>query len=359
MNSNIYLGRLVGNKSKRVIDTSARTLQNMVYQPRLSHLKIAYNNPYVISNKLRQATDPFRRKLFIKRYGEMTDVIEQDWDNLIILDACRFDTFKQRNTIDGELTKATSKGSHSSEFIKYNYLGRELSDTIYITSNPQAESIENGTFFKLMKTYSKESVEDRFDYSGIHPEELVEMATATLDEHPNKRVIIHFMQPHTPYLGEYASELHKRVSEEYDISFERVQSSGNSAKKSETINDLRVAEKRGYISREQLVRAYEENLDLVLDYVKTLLQEISGKSVITSDHGEILGDTSSFLYNQLPFVHKHGHPAKTYLPELRYVPWLVVEDYSERREVIKEEPIGTDRVKESTVEEHLKALGYT
>lgn len=329
----------------------------MVYRPRLSHIKLVYNNPYIIGNKFRQHTNQFRRKLFIKRYGETTDIMQQDWDNLIILDACRYDTFEKKNTIEGKLTKSISKGSQSAEFISHNFLDRDLSGTIYVTSNPMAENIEKDIFYKVKKTYTEDDIEE-FDYSGISPEGVMESAVDVLNKHPNKRMIVHFMQPHSPYLGEYAAELREEINEDYGVSFNRIQNSSTSGANSETISDLREAEKRGYISRGQLVEVYEENLDFVLNYVKSLLERISGKSVVTSDHGEILGKTSSFIYNKLPFFHMRGHPAQTYLPELRFVPWLEVDGYSQRREVIKEEPVGTDKVEESSVEEHLKALGY-
>lgn len=329
----------------------------MAYRPQLSHLKLVYNNPYIIGNKFRQHTNQLRRRLFIKRYGEMTDVMSQDWDNLVILDACRYDTFKKRNTIDGKLTRSISNGSQSAEFISHNFCDRDLSDTIYVTSNPMAENIGRDTFYKIEKTYNSENAE-RFDYSGISPEYVMESAVEILDKHPNKRLIVHFMQPHSPYLGEYAAELREEINDDYGISFNRIQNSSTSRKNSETIPDLREAEKRGYITRDQLVEVYEENLDFVLKYAKNLLQEISGKSVVTSDHGELLGKTNSLIYNQLPFLYMRGHPAQTYLPELRFVPWLEVDGYRQRREVVKEDPIGTDKVESSTVEEHLKALGY-
>ncbi|MDL0143566.1 hypothetical protein PNP83_00890, partial [Halobacterium salinarum] len=60
---------------------------------------------------------------FSSKYGEGAKVVEKDWDNLIILDACRYDYFKNANStniIEGELGKSVSRGSHSREFMEKN-----------------------------------------------------------------------------------------------------------------------------------------------------------------------------------------------------------------------------------------------
>lgn len=42
------------------------------------------------------------------RYSyEFQNVMNQDWDNLIILDGCRYDLFEEINTISGDLEKKT------------------------------------------------------------------------------------------------------------------------------------------------------------------------------------------------------------------------------------------------------------
>jgi hypothetical protein len=177
----------------------------------LSHLRTAYNNPSAIRNKILEVSDPIRRYIFIKRYGDMTDIMKKEWDNLIILDACRYDTFAKRNIIDGKVKRIISKGSHSSEFIKHNFSGRYLSDTIYITANPNAERIGDNVFYKIKKTYTEESINNQIDHSSVCPEKIIQTAIQTLDKFPNKRMIVHFMQPHSPFLGEYANNLRKKI----------------------------------------------------------------------------------------------------------------------------------------------------
>jgi len=44
--------------------------------------------------------------------------MQRDWDNLIILDACRYDYFKEYNEISGDLEPVVSKASHSLQFME-------------------------------------------------------------------------------------------------------------------------------------------------------------------------------------------------------------------------------------------------
>lgn len=330
----------------------------MVYKQSVDYLQAVYNNPRILCRKLLEHTNRYRKKLFIKKFGEMTDVLEKDWDNLIILDACRYDFFEKTNKICGELTKIASKGSHSSEFITESFIGNDLSDTVYVTSNPHAEKISDDVFYRVIKTYTKDSIDNKNDYSGTAPEIVTEKAINALNEYKNKRLIIHYMQPHSPFLGEYASRLREKLKNNHGLSFERTDNINSDWSDSESLADLRMAEKQDYISIYQLMAVYKGNLRLVLDYVQDLLSQVQGKSVITSDHGELLGTTSSYIYNKIPCMNMHGHPKNTYLPELRFVPWLEVEGYGERRKITKEDPVGVDSAEESTIEDQLKALGY-
>lgn len=60
-------------------------------------------------------------------------------------------------------------------------------------------------------------------------------------------------------------------------------------------------------------RLYKANLDIVLKFVDRLTEELSGRVVITSDHGELLGERGLWL-----------HPRETDIPMLRNVPWFKV-----------------------------------
>jgi hypothetical protein len=50
------------------------------------------------------------RRLFDDHPMDGVSVFKGDWDNLIILDACRYDIFAETNTLSGDLSKRTSRG---------------------------------------------------------------------------------------------------------------------------------------------------------------------------------------------------------------------------------------------------------
>ncbi|MDZ7731078.1 MAG: hypothetical protein U5K37_09365 [Natrialbaceae archaeon] len=91
---------------------------------------------YSLENFLKLAKQPeyvlweLQRLLFDLRTGEGIDVMEQDWDNLILLDACRYDAFEAQSAIDGNLKPVLSRGGASWEFMQANFAGRELHDTV-------------------------------------------------------------------------------------------------------------------------------------------------------------------------------------------------------------------------------------
>jgi hypothetical protein len=43
--------------------------------------------------------------------------MEEDWDNLIILDACRYDYFKRQHDFEGSVDRIVSPGKMSWEFM--------------------------------------------------------------------------------------------------------------------------------------------------------------------------------------------------------------------------------------------------
>lgn len=289
------------------------------------------------------------RQYFRYRYGEGTNPMDGDWDNLFILDACRYDIFQETNTVAGDLESRVSNGSTSIEFLRNNFSGRTYHDTVYVTANPKIEQLEEGIFYSVTKTYS--DIDQQ--HQGRTPEHVCDAALEAHEKYPDKRLVIHFMQPHSPYIGSRAEQIRERIQRENDVEFFKInQIKERDAEGKRQLGSLLNAAKPDYIDDDDLRTAYVENLKIVLDAIANLLDHLNGKSVITADHGEMLGNTSSVV---LP--HQYGHRPNAYLPELRLVPWLVLEAQS-RRTIRAEEPIGSDAVDEEVVEENLRALGY-
>jgi hypothetical protein len=266
------------------------------------------------------------------RYGEPyypkgIDIVAEDWDILVVLDACRYDYFKEEVDFDGELSSITSRGSTSSEFMRGNFSEKQLHNTIYISANGFYGALRDELRSSVYKHVDLYSEEWRDEYGiSTNPNTVTKKALDISREYPNKRLIIHYLQPHQPYLGEFGRE--------------KFVPGGN----------LRESIENSDVSSGDVKKAYRENLNLVLDEVKILLDELDGKTVISSDHGEMLGERKGlFRY--------YGHFDGVYWEELVQIPWYTVKS-GPRREIIAEDPEQTEEVDEEEIEDNLRALGY-
>ncbi|MDZ5810493.1 hypothetical protein U4E84_03890 [Halorubrum sp. AD140] len=266
----------------------------------------------------------FGTKLFYRSdFGTGFDVMAEDWDNLVILDACRYDSFAEQNTIDGDLSRATSNASATPEFLKKTFAGKQFHDTVCVCPNAKyIKLLEEDTFYKLITDISYD------------PEEVFEAGLDAHSAYPNKRLIVHFMTPHTPYIGPNAQEIWNR----YRSQNPPIDSS------------LLKAARFGYLTDAELKVAYRENLDIVLALAEKFIESADGKTVVTADHGELLGD-------RIFGIKDYSHAVNYYVPELRHVPWLEI-DSEDRKTITTEESIGADNLEGDAINERLRALGY-
>lgn len=279
---------------------------------------------------------PVYNLIFRSKYGDGTNIMDEEWDTLVLLDACRYDDFESVCDFSGELNNRMSKGVDSPTFIKKNFLRNEFKDTVYVTANPHTHMIEENTFHEIDAT-PIESWDSTMEC--VMPEVVTKSAIEAHNSHEDKRVIVHYMQPHDPPIGPTG----RKLLSENDISGMR------SGVDERYIGAL----KEGVISRDDAKKAYKETLDIVLQEVRTLVESIDGKVVISSDHGEMFGEKP---YRFLPELYEHYHNPRTI--ELCKVPWMEIESNSERRFIQSGEVGGQVEVDESAVEEQLEALGY-
>ena len=135
----------------------------------------------------------------------------------------------------------------------------------------------------------------------VPPKEVTRVAADIIKHRKEERIIIHYFQPHAPYIGEY----------------KLLGYSGTEAGKLRgKPPDMKIWEnvKKGLISIVELKKAYLSNLRLVLEEVKRLLNIIdpTKRVIITSDHGELLGEDGRFGHQRIDH------------PKLRVIPWLVI-----------------------------------
>lgn len=309
---------------------------------------------YTLANIKRAARDPSRIRGEAIRLGlaangawsrltddeSPCDVVEEDWDTLVILDGCRYDLFEEVNTLDGRLESRRSAGSESWEFLRENFQGRQLYDTVYVTANPFAPKLDDVFHRQLNLLRTHWDGERR----TVTPDVMTEEAIAAHEAHPNKRLIVHYMQPHFPFIGELGRKIgHAGVNPDTDTDGDEAPHVW-----------LGLQNRTLDVDEELVYAAYRENLELTLPYVQELLDSVDGKTVVTSDHGNLVGERTW----PLP-IKGYGHPRGLRSPGLVDVPWLVVEGAT-RRQVTADPSVETeeDEMESEVLEKRLADLGY-
>jgi len=241
-------------------------------------------------------------------YENAVHVMEEDWDNMIVLDACRADFFEKVVDVSrfDEYRTAVSLGSHSSEWTRRNFQNDKFGDTVYVSANPHTTLEAENSFHKIIELW-----DSNFDHDAgtVTPDVVRDRAIDCYEEYPNKKFIIHFMQPHGPFIG------------------------------SDLGNELD--------SDKEYWQAYEQNLRYVFQYAEDIIDVIPGKTVITADHGLA---HSSGIKNWLGLT---GHKSRLRLPSMVEVPWAVTDD--QRRDILEGE---VSKAGGDNIQERLKDLGY-
>jgi hypothetical protein len=153
-------------------------------------------------------------------------------------------------------------------------------------------------------------------------------------------LIVHFMQPHYPFVR------HDRAFTSWHP--ERI--AGGRAR-NDGSEDPWQALARGTADPAVIRAAYADNLALVLDHALALAADLDGRTVLTSDHGNLLGERAWPLPLRL-----YGHPEGLRLPALVRVPWATID--SARRTVTDEGVHSATEAEQEEVDQRLRALGY-
>lgn len=197
---------------------------------------------------------------------QWTLIHETPWQNLIILDACRYDAFNQvyKQYLQGTLIKARSRASCTRLWLRETWT-EDYHDTTYISCNMYMRQNlgEHEWQYPTPKKFKR--IIDVWRKS-LAPEDVEKHALIV-----KGRKILHYNYPHQPYCGEV-----------------------------KTLDWL------GYIS----------NLEYILKHIKRLLPKLRGLTIITADHGELILPAEIY------------HPCSKDDPRLREIPWFTVEGTS-------------------------------
>lgn len=261
-------------------------------------------------------------------------VMEEDWDYLIVLDACRCDVF--RELVDEKANCVISGATHTAEWMKWNFRGK-YKDVIYIAGNPHFASANLKKTLGFIPFFV---VKEVWDYGWdsslrtVPPEEVTTAALDALRSFPEKRMIIHYNQPHHPFLSD--KELAKRdegIAHTLEGEFWGGQ-------KKKTAWDL---VRQGELPVERVTQAYKENVKIVMKEVEKLKEKLPGRVILTADHGDLFGEYGFY-----------GHACGLRAEALVKVPWAVLKE--EKRLIIHGEfQVQKSRLKANIMK--LKASG--
>ena len=297
-----------------------------------------------LGNVRRSAARVLNNVRFRATHGDPFDVMAEDWDVLVLLDACRADFYREETPFSGDVETRLSRGSGTPEFLRENFRDQTFHDTFYVSSNPYVPTLQPDSFHAILPLL------DEWDESRgtVLPDTLTESAVEAAAEFPDKRLVVHYMQPHTPHLGPTADRIRERVGlrgwDRYHV--HDGQSKVNAGR---SIWDL---VQDGTVAHETMLQSYRESLQVGLESVERLVSAVDGKVVVSADHGEMLGE------RLVPFgPREFGHTTGLLTEPLRIVPWQVVQT-GPRRDVVSDPPVESETLTEEETEQRLRALGY-
>ncbi|MFW5918614.1 MAG: hypothetical protein ACOCSF_00260 [Halanaeroarchaeum sp.] len=284
------------------------------------------------------------------------EVIEGEWDYLLVLDAARYDTFASvyRDYVDGDLEKVRSRGSATPEWAAKTFQGDH--DITYFSSNPfinglgiPLNEMDWGASFDSSWTSTEHiaTIYDLWDaewddqLGTVRPEDVNSYVRDHWEEiESSEQAVIHYMQPHAPFIahgkgrkvntirksfeeakaeGEMTDDgLFSRALDPVKPRIERFLEQSELAMKLGMLVELdatSVFDLGADGAKETLLKYYEENLRAGFEAAAELAADLDGRVVITADHGEAFGEQGIW-----------EHHVETPIPALIEVPWLVVDD---------------------------------
>lgn len=260
-----------------------------------------------------------------KRYNFGTPIWEANWDICVVLDACRWDLVPEVECPFMDESWEYSVASSSGEWIPKTFHGRDTSDVAYVTANPYSKELLDEQDFRLLDEVWEYGFDD--EIRTIPADVVTDQAIRAWREDSPDRMIVHYMQPHHPFVPKPMDEgipRHEFGQQPWDNVWHKL--------------------RKGEANRDEVWEGYVANLEYVLRHVETLLDNASGDVLITADHGNLLGELGMY-----------AHPDWVPVKALKRVPWVktsakngggyVPHDHREKSQEL-------DR------EEQLEALGY-
>lgn len=226
-----------------------------------------------------------------------------DWDVVCVFDACRWDAF---NEICDDSEPVRAPGSNTPTWTQQVWCDSDTdwSDVTYISGNPVTTNTRNdesrggkiedhvGEYVEAYdRNHEQSAWSDVLSTSTARP--LMELATQY--EPP---IVVHFLQPHTPFIGDVCLRADGTPSEFPNVDLEDPE---------HAMPLEYYMMEQGLVSPEYVRLAYLKNLEYVWEQTRVLRKRFE-RVITTADHGEKLG----------PDTWSHGGPRS---PQARVVPF--------------------------------------
>lgn len=274
-------------------------------------------------------------------------LVDRDWDNVLLLDACRFDLYESvvgDGDHPGTLEQRRSCASGTPAYLRENFASGTFHDLVYVTANPYVATEVDAETFHAVDHVWRDGWDD--ELGTVLPETMRERALAAAERYPDKRLLVHFNQPHIPFVGE------ERLAGR-GMAGIRQRALGRAGpdpgKRGRTPFEQLGA---GEVGRDDVWAAYRSNLELAMPAVTDLMSELEGLTAVTADHGNALGERA------WPFpLRVYGHPLGVHIPVLVEVPWHTVQQ-GDRKQIVADPPATARETVDEDIENRLQQLGY-
>lgn len=266
-----------------------------------------------------------------------TNVYSREWDVLVILDACRVDLME--SVVDDydfitSVPSLYSVGGTSDEWMQRTFGDVDsatLESTAYVTANAHLQHTDvDYDEFGVLDEVWRYGWDD--ELGSVRPRTMTDRAIAVHRESDVERLIVHYMQPHAPFLDD------PEVTEGMTLDGDPDDSASV---------DVWDKLRDGRLSWSDVWSAYQRNLCRALDEVALLRENIDAdRLVVSADHGNAMGELGQY-----------GHGRHERVDSVCQVPWVVTDATdtgSYMPSVSPDESIEEER----GVEETLQALGY-
>lgn len=269
-------------------------------------------------------------------------VLDKEWDILIILDACRVDLLEEVAEDYSFIETPPhdtiwSADSYSEGWLRENFTGKQaikhrkrMKELVHVTGNPFTNGMFDGDEFGILDEVWQYGWDNEEGY--LPPDVMTDRAISLHREHEPDQMLVHYMQPHAPFISEDDMGYHIDTNH-----FASPKGTVQQRTPWELLRD-------GEVTHDELWSAYKDTLHVVLESVETLLESVDAdRVVISADHGNAVGEWGIY-----------GHPRNIPIRPLREVPWVVTSANDNGEYTPREH----DKEVSEDIENKLEALGY-